>query len=144
MPDETDPPRKFYGLKEAEFDAVNQRSDQAQRIDVRAHFQSAAGQSGLPVPKPATKENDVHAMLRDNLARADGAGLNDLSAQPKRPSRRKRDYWFLMIGGNAVLALLFAGAVKDGNAFMMAFSAAGIGAISAGITWVMWFVMDDY
>jgi hypothetical protein len=144
MPEESDPPRKFYGLKEAEFEAVNERSDRGQRIDVREHFQNAAGLSGLPVPKPAPKENDVHAMLRDNLAHADAAGLNELADKPQRPSRRKRDYWFLMIGGNAVLALLFASAVKDGNAFMMAFSAAGIGALSAGITWIMWFVMDDY
>lgn len=144
MPDESDPPRKFYDFKEAEFDAVNKQADHQPRIDVREHLQSATGLSGLPIPKPAPKENDVHALIRDNVARADAAGLNELTPQAKRPSRRKRDYWFLMIGGNAFLALLFASAVKDGNAFMMAFSAAGIGALSAGVTWIMWFVMDDY
>lgn len=144
MPDESDPPRKFYGLKDAEFDAVNQRSDQQQRIDVRDHFSSAAAVSGIPVPKPTAKENDVHGLLRDNVARANAAGLNELTEKPRRPSKRKRDYWFLMISGNAILALLFVMATAQGNAFLMAFSAAGIGLISAGLTWVMWFIMDDY
>ena len=144
MPEESDPPRKFYELKEAEFEAVNQRSDHQQSIDVREHYGSATALSGIPVPKPAPKENDVHGLLRDNVARANEAGLNALAEKSRRPSKRKRDYWFLMISGNALLALLFVTATAQGNAFMMAFSAAGIGLISAGLTWVMWFIMDDY
>jgi hypothetical protein len=169
MPEEQDPPRKFYDLKEAQFDAVNARSDHHPSIDVKDLFKQATAPgsfpsaspapaadarprpdpaagliSGIPVrPKPAD-ESDVHGILRDNLARANAAGLNELEEKPLRTSRRKRDYWFLMITGNGVLAALFAGAVVSRNAFLMAFSAAGIGLISAGLTWVMWFVMDDY
>lgn len=169
MPEEQDPPRKFYDLKEAQFDAVNARSDHHPAIDVKDLFKQAAGPgtprtpgpeqtpdlrsppgpaavtiSGIPVrPRPADP-SDIHGMLRENLDRANAAGLNELEKKPPRPSRRKRDYWFLMITGNCVLAVLFAGAVVTRNAFLMAFSAAGIGLVSAGLTWVMWFVMDDY
>ena len=169
MPEEQDPPRKFYDLKEAEFEAVNQQSDHQASIDVKDLFRQASGPaspkasgpqqtldprqpaaapgmtiSGIPVrPKPA-EASDVHGMLRENLDRANAAGLNELEEKPPRPSRRKRDYWFLMISGNCVLGVLFAGAVATRNAFLMAFSAAGIGLVSAGLTWVMWFVMDDY
>lgn len=143
MPEEQDPPRKFYELKEPEFESVNARSDHLPTIDVREHFKSSS-LSGVPVPKPAPETNDVHAMLQQNVARATNAGLNELAEKPPRRSRRARDYWFLMISGNALLILLFVGAVASRNAFLMAFSAGGIGLLSAGLTWVMWFVMDDY
>ena len=97
-----------------------------------------------PASTAAAAENQVHEILRENLARANDAGLNELSEKKKRPSRRKRDYWILMIAGNSLLAFLFAGAVASKNAFLMAFSAGGIGLISAGATWIMWHVMDDY
>ncbi len=171
MPEESDPPRKFYGLKESEFDEVNKRSDHHASIDAKDLFRHAAGTgnamparptsgasgpdrntlsrpasslSGIPNQPRAPGENDVHGILQDNLARANAAGLNELAEKPARPSRRKRDYWFLMVAGNALLAVLFASATASGNAFLMAFAAGGIGLISAGLTWVMWFVMDDY
>jgi hypothetical protein len=169
MPEELDPPRKFYDLKEAQFDDVNARSDHHASIDVKDLFKQAAGPgtpkapvpesppesraspgpagaslSGIPLRPKAADPSDVHGLLRGNLARANAAGLNELEEKPPRRSRRARDYWFLMITGNCVLAALFAGAVVSRNAFLMAFSAAGIGLITAGLTWVMWFVMDDY
>jgi hypothetical protein len=144
MPEDQDPPRKLYDLKEAKFDAVNARSDQLPAIDVREHFQSAAINGGPAVPKPAPANTDVQAMLQENVARANKAGLNDLAEQPERRSRRARDYWFLMIVGNSLLVTLFTGAVASGNAFLIAFAAGGIGLLSAGLTWLMWFVLDDY
>ena len=62
MPEESDPPRKFYELKEAEFEAVNQRSDHQQSIDVREHYGSAAALSGIPVPKPASRSKPADGL----------------------------------------------------------------------------------
>ena len=79
MPDEPEPPRKFYKLKEAEFERVNPHPE---------------------APGAATPDQDVHSHLRENLARADAAGLNVLTPQAPRSSRRKRDYWTLLPLGN--------------------------------------------
>lgn len=164
MPEEQDPPRKFYGLKETEFDAVNKRADHRASIDVKDLFRQAAATgtakppglpagpdqntlsspasslSGIPErPKPPG-ENDVHGILQANLARANAAGLNELAEKPRRPSLRKRDYWLLMVGGNGFFVT--AGLLQGG--VVLVFAGAGIILFTVGVTWVMWFVMDDY
>src|SRR5688500_9204977 len=99
MSDEPDPPRKFYQLKPKEFEQVNPPvtgapADSAP-TGVQGHLQAANTRPGsAPAPaKPSGALNDVQAILRDNLARANAAGLNDLAPKPKRRSRRNRDYW---------------------------------------------------
>ena len=74
--------------------------------------------------------------VRAPFARANAAGLNDLAPLPKRKSRRKRDYFLCLVGGNALLGL----------GFMLnpVFAGAGIVIFNIGLTWIMWFVMDDY
>lgn len=161
MPEEPDPPRKFYDLREAQFDEVNARSDQHPSIDVTDLFKQAARPASIPAPPSAPRpspgaagvsisgipsrpkppgENDVHDILRTNLARANAAGLNDLEEKVRRPSLRKRDYWLLMVGGNGFFVT--AGLLQGG--VVLVFAGAGIILFTVGITWVMWFVMDDY
>jgi hypothetical protein len=154
MPDAPDPPRKHYKFKAAEFENVNGvRRDHALheaqppadpgivptekiRIDVRdlarAAAIPAANASTLPAPPP----NEVHAILRENLDRANAAGLNDVDLTPKPASRRTRDYWIALAIGNSLLAV----------ALMISpiFAGAGLIIFNVGLTWIMWFVMDDY
>jgi hypothetical protein len=84
----------------------------------------------------------VYQVLQDNLARENAAGLNVVKPVPKRPSRRKRDFWLLLVLGNLTIAATvhFAG----GNVMSNLFSLAGIILLSVSLTWVMWFAMDDY
>ena len=154
MPDDPDPPRKFYQLKPREFEAVNAvppRADDSRReprpdpgpglgdngrITVEEHFRAA--QMGGPVLKKSRSaaENDVHAILRDNHTRAEAAGLNKLTPKPTRKSKRLRDYLVLLLGGNVALLMAFR--------LQPIFAGAGLVLFNVGLAWIMWVVMDDY
>jgi hypothetical protein len=111
---------------------------------VRELFRQASTPGSVLSKGPRNEPNEVHAVLRDNLARANEAGLNEVPLRPKRPSKRRRDYILLMVGLNAVLVFLAVGFFRSGNVIGFVSAMAGIGLLSASITWVMWFVMDDY
>jgi hypothetical protein len=121
MPDEPEPPRKLYKLKEAEFERVNPL---------------------LETPGAAAPHQDVHSILRENLARADAAGLNALTPKTRRRSRRKRDYWMLLFLGNA----FFGAAVAYFGFKSMpgTFAFGGMIFFSCALTWIMWFIVDNY
>lgn len=159
MPDDPDPPRRFYGLKAKEFEAVNSlpRSPgenppttgpgsspaPTERIEVSDLIRSA-NVAGPTLPAPtAAAPNDVHRILRDNLSRANAAGLNQLESKPPRKSRRQRDYWILMAGAGAVFGTII---VRSGPQAPVPFlfALAGLVVSTIGLTWVLWFVMDDY
>ncbi|MEO7412496.1 MAG: hypothetical protein ABIZ81_03995 [Opitutaceae bacterium] len=123
MRDEPDPPRKIYELGKAEFKRVN----------------ATPATAGAAAPAPA---QDVQAHLRDNLARAKAAGLNELAPQPPRASRRKRDYWTLFLIGNGFFGI--AVAYWGPQSMPGAFAFSGMILFSAAITWLMWVVMDRY
>ncbi|MCX6953597.1 MAG: hypothetical protein NTV51_15710 [Verrucomicrobia bacterium] len=155
MPDASPPPRKVYRFKPTEFENVNDvRRDEPLslhetqprpdpgivptdkvRIDVRDLARAAMIPPAASPPAPA-RTNEVHTLLRDNAARAEAAGLNRLAEKPRRRSRRKRDYAIAMILGNAVLLM--------GTAIMPLFGIVGLIIYNLGLTWIMWFVMDDY
>ena len=155
MPDDPDPPRKFYGFKPTKFEQVNSPRPPAPDetpaaspppapdavrdtpIDIRELVRQGA-QSG-PVLKgnaPANRDNEVHAILRDNLARANAAGLNEVAPPAPRKSRRKRDYLLSLLIGNVLLIV--------GTTINPVFGVAGLILFNVGITWIMWVVMDDY
>lgn len=154
MSDQPDPPRKHYKFKPKEFENVNgvrreQPLDHAQpapdpgivetdkaRIDLRDILKAANAVPTTSLPKPATRSNEIHAVLRDNLAHANAAGLNRVDPTPRRASRRKRDYWISLLIGNLVLA--------GCTVIMPIYGAAGLIIFNVGLTWIMWFVMDDY
>lgn len=93
MPDDTEPPRKSYLLKQRDIVRVNDP----------AHV-------GTPDP------NDVRTMLGGNLTAANKAGLNEVKVPTRRASRRKRDYILALIAGNlffgfgTVVSPVFGGA----------------------------------
>jgi hypothetical protein len=78
----------------------------------------------------------VHAILRENLARANAAGLNEVTPPAPRKSRRKRDYILALIAGNTFFIV--------GLKYNPVFAGAGLIIFNVGVTWVMWVVMDDY
>jgi|SRR5688572_15648850 len=154
MPDE-DPPRQFYQLKPREFETVNRPSpplapaesgtppSPTGRIDVRDIFKQASTPGPvLPTTRAAAQKNEVHAILEDNLARANAAGLNALSPKPKRRSRRRRDYLMVMIPLNAFFGFVAFGPFS--NVMLMAYGVAGIILSTLGLGWIMFGVMDDY
>lgn len=154
MAEDSDPPRKVYGFKPTEYERVND----VPRAPVEPHaatpspppsaaapgpidVRTLAREAYVPPPSkaatrlPPAPENEVQAVLRENLARANAAGLNEVSSRPRR-SRRRRDYFLALVIGNTVLL---------GGAFLMPiFGIAGMILFNVGITWIMWFVMDDY
>ena len=164
MPDEQDPPRKFYQLKPREFERANPvtpgpppdtsagapdpgpgatTSGAPGPIDVRELVrQGAANAPLLSGNVTANRANEVHAMLAENAAHANAAGLNHVALPPKRRSKRKRDYWLLMIAGNGVLLTLVL--LNRSNAVVFVSGIAGMGLFTAGFSWVMWQIMSDY
>jgi hypothetical protein len=119
-PDLPDPPPVKHALGAAKFESVNSPAD-------------GAGPPSV----------DVHAMLRDNLEHEKSAGLHELKPQPARRTRRRRDYWRLLCAGNLLFGLV-AVSVGPGAAMPFVCAIGGMGIFTAALTWIMWFVMDDY
>jgi hypothetical protein len=110
--------RQSYGFKPREFERLNDAPP-------------AASQPA----KPAAAAGDVRVMFGDNAARAKADGPRD-GAPPPRRSKRARDYFAVLLVGNAALV--------GGYFLQPVFAAAGFVIFNVGLTWVMWFVMDDY
>jgi hypothetical protein len=119
------PPRNF-AFKPKEFERVN-----APRPE--------AGDAAAPPPAA----NDVYAIRAEIRAREIASGQDELIpvARPQT-TRRRRDYWLLLAGGN--LALLAVVAFVGPNPMTFIFGAAGVIIYSVGLTWVMWAVMGRY
>lgn len=106
--------------------------------DAQRARQKAAAQSKSPAPA----DNDVLAMLRQNQAHEASRAVNQEIPYVPKKSRRRRDYILGMVGGNLlIIALVIAG---RGNMVTLIFGFSGIILLSAGFTWVMFFVMEDY
>jgi hypothetical protein len=124
------PPRQFK-FKPKEFERVNEPAPPSPvdpALDERAR-------QGDP--------NDVFALRQQLRAREQHRGMDVVKPVAPRKSRRKRDYWFLMIAGNGLFIALPT-LVFRGNGVVALFCGAGIIVLSLGMTWVMWFIMDDY
>ena len=144
MKDEPEPPRKIYQFKDKEFELVNKSlgvssADSADPndvpIDIHDLYRSA---NASPVVKSDSVpvENEIHDILRENLARDKAAGLHDIEFKPRRKSKRTKDYLMLVIGGNLLLT--------GGFFIMPVFAGAGFVLYNVCLIWVMWVVMDDY
>ena len=113
-----DPPPKKYAMKPRVFEQLN-----------------AKGSTGK------APEHDVFAILQQNRAVEQNDG-KDLVEIREVKSRRKRDYWLLllpMIGTFALVAWF-----GRGNQYVLVFSCSAIGLVTVGLTWIMWVVMDNY
>ena len=167
MPDEPDPPRKFYGFKPTTFVIANPRSGATpdapamaeaprpdpgivrvdeQRIDVRELNRLAAtGQPLLSSTPAPVRENEVHAVLRDNLAVANAAGLNDVKLDPNYVSpqqRRVRRFWLVIFVFDLPLGV-FAWRIGHEQAIPFACAAGGIGFVTGRLIWETFFLNTD-
>ena len=170
MPDEPDPPRTFYGFKPTTFEVANPRPPPAPApdastppapdpgpapapggpIDVRDLNRLAA--TGLPLlraPAAPTQQNDVHTILRDNLAVADAAGLNDVTLDPRHRTphqRRVRRFWILLVAVNVPLGLVawkMSHPMSQASAYFFTFAVAGMALFTARLIWETFFLNTD-
>ena len=145
-PPTPEPPQRGSPPKPPNFERVNRPVNESQDsapIDVKQLYR----QAGTPPPAPGAvapskAENEIHAILRANVARAEAQGLNQVIPERRRPSRRKRDFWLLFISGNLLVVASVSGLYR--NAVTLVFGLAAIVMFSLGLIWVMWVVMDDY
>lgn len=165
MADDPDPPRKFYNLKPKEFERVNDvappPSDRAlpdtsapttlplpaspDTIDVRALAKQAQAPGSGPLLRKHNEpraQNEVHGMLRENLARAKASGANDIAPAPKRKNRRLRDYLIVLIPVNAFFAYFAFGPMANPVTFV--YGVAGMAFFTVALTWVMFGIMNKY
>jgi predicted phage tail protein len=139
-----DPPPKTYGFKEREF----KRDNATGKADAPPTAKEMAIMAGPVVksPKGATgpkagDPNDVYTALQHNRAVEKQRGLNEIEIREIK-SRRKRDYWLLIVGGNILIVGTVV--VLGANAITAIFGLGGVILFNVGLTWVMWQVMDRY
>lgn len=168
MPDVPDPPRKFYGFKPREFTRVNSPSeppaaaptppepgesaapaaaafDPNARIDLQELVRTGAGdRSQLGSNKVANRANDVHGILRQNLAHDQAAGHYDLGPLDDSVRRRRiRRYWITIAVIDIPLGA-FAYYVGHEAAVPFVFAIAAIAFITARLTWQTFFLRTHY
>lgn len=119
------PPRKFE-FKPKAFERVNEPRPEA---------------AADAVPPPAA--NDVFAIRQELRAREIAAGFDELKPTERpRSTKRRRDYWLLLLAGNA--AIVGTAALVGANVMTVVYAFAGVVLYSLGLTWTMWVVMDRY
>jgi hypothetical protein len=140
-----DPARKTYGFKMRDFKRDNVRGPGVEPLPTAKELAIMAGPV-VATPKGATgpkagDPNDVFNHLQENREKEKLTGGDTVEIR-KIKSRRRRDYWLLLIGGN--LALVAGVALNGFNIISAIFGLAGLIIFSLGVTWIMWQVMDRY
>jgi hypothetical protein len=97
-----------------------------------AEFTAVNQPSEQPVP-------DAFEILRINREREIAAGRDQAPLPPPKRSRRTREFFTLLILGN--LSALLAYWLNPGTVL---FCFAGAIIFTSGLTWVMFFVVEDY
>jgi hypothetical protein len=140
-----DPPRKNYGFKERDFKRDNAPSSGSAPMPTAKELAVLAGPV-TPSPKGATKPkagdpNDVFAALQQNRRVEQRHGGDQIEIR-KIKSKRWRDFWLLLVGGN----LLIVGSVVGlgPNVVTVMFGFGGVILFSISVTWIMWQVMSRY
>jgi hypothetical protein len=142
-----DPPRKNYGFKEREFKRDNAPTSppppSAKEHAISAGHVAPATKKAPPsggVDRTADP-NDVFAVLQHNRAKENQFGLNEVQIK-KIKSRRKRDFWLMLVGGNLLIIGLVV--ITGFNVVSVIFGLSGIIILSLSLTWIMWQVMNKY
>jgi hypothetical protein len=145
VPDEPDPPRKHYGFKEREFKRDNVIPPGAAPMPTAKELAMSAGNHHNPAARQgaakADDPNDVYAVLQQNRLAARKHGLNEVEIKEIK-SRRKREFWILIVGGN--LAIIGAVFLSGINVITVIFGLSGLILFSIALSWIMWQVMDKY
>lgn len=144
--DQPDPPRKIYEFKDREFKRDNQPAGAAPPLPTAKELAMMAGPV-VPAGTAATTgakpgdPNDVYVALLQNRAVERRAGRDEIEIRQIK-SRRKRDYWLLLVTSELLLGLItWQG---RGNPFVLVSAFAGMVLVGVTLTWVMFQVMDRY
>jgi hypothetical protein len=131
------PERPQFRFKAKQFLLVNQPA--APPVDHRELI-AAANPECRATPAAASPRplNEVVDILRQNREREQQAGLDRLKPMPPAKNRRRRDCWILLVGGNLIIFLGINAIAGPIIAAML------VGFFTAGITWIMYGVMDRY
>ena len=141
-----DPPRKNYGFKDREFRRDNAHPSglppvpTAKDLAMMSGPEAPAATRAKAGPKPGDP-NDVFTVLQQNRAVEQREGLDAIEIR-KVKSRRKRDFWLMLVGGNLLIIGMVA--ITGFNVVSVIFGLAGIIILSLSLTWIMWQVMDRY
>ncbi len=145
MPDAPDPPRKVYRLNPRALErAIHPPTAPAEPAPAPPAIPSAEDSAPpLPIHPPTHGQPEVPAEAPEAPADPAAAGPDEGLLPPPRRSRRRRDYWVLMLTSNLVFVFTALHVGPDAPLLFVA-TVAGMLVCSAALTWVMWFVMDDY
>jgi len=143
--DQSDPPRKIYDFKDREFKRDNQPANGAPPMPTAKELAMMAGPAAPTAKSTGTPKagdpNDVYTILEHNRHVERKHGLDTVEIREVR-SRRKRDYWLLLLSSEVLLgAITFFG---RGNPVTFVSGLAGMVLVGITLTWVMWQVMDRY
>ena len=140
-----DPPPKVYGFKEREFKRDNSLAAPATPLPTAKELAVMAGQvTRQTAAKPGAKAddpNDVYKVLEHNRAMEKTAGMDQVEIRQIK-SRRKRDYWLLLISSEALLGVITVQG-RD-NPVQFVFGLAGMVMVAITLTWIMWQLMSRY
>lgn len=140
-----EPPRKNYDFKERSFQRDNVVGPEAERLPTAEELAKMAGgpmPTGRGATGPKTDDpNDVFKVLQHNRAMAEKHRFNELIIR-KVSSKRRRDFWLLLVPSDLLLGWLVWQARS--NPVVLVYGLAGLVVVTLGLTWIMWFVMDDY
>jgi len=140
-----DPPPKTYGFKARDFKRDNVRGPGAAPLPTAKELAKLAGPvtaspKGATGPK-ADDPNDVFTHLQGNRAVEKQHGRDEMEIRKVR-SRRRRDYWLLLVTSEMLLGTItWQGRA---NPFVFVGALAGMVLFGVAITWIMWQVMDRY
>lgn len=84
---------------------------------------------------------DVTTMLEEVRQMEREAGLDNLKPDRFKVSRRTKDFWIMLIVGNA---LLLGGGIAMQSLTSLVFAIGGMGLFTFGLLWSMYGVMDRY
>lgn len=147
-PDKPDPPPRTYGFKPKEFERLNAPSSAAAPAPTAQDLARLSGPVRAPSPAPAPTAtpkpgdpNDVLTLLQQNRRVEHHHGGDQVQVRPIR-SRRRRDYWLLLLVGNFIFVALPV--VLGLNAVTVISAFAGLVLFNLALTWIMWIVMSDY
>lgn len=143
MPDEPDPPRKFYDFKEREFVRDNELG--ATPMPTAKELAQMAGNYHNPKPREygakVSDPNDVYQVLEQNRRFEQKHNLDAIEIRKIR-TRKWRDYLILIIPVELLLGTVTV--LGRGNPVLFVSGLAGMVMIFTIVTWIMWQIMDRY
>jgi len=145
MMDAPDPPRKNYDFKERTFRRDNAPSSGQPPMPTAKELAMMAGPAAPTAKSPRTPKagdpNDVFALLQHNRSMENRLGLDQVEIR-KIKSRRKRDYWLLLLSSEALLGVITY--LGRGNPVTFVCGLAGMVMVGVSLTGIMWQIMDRY